>query len=136
MNCDEVREALADRLDGLLESEHAARLDAHTTACEKCAAARERQASLRERVYAPLAVEAAAENLRARIVERAASSRRVSRPFRRLVIPCVASFAVGVLVTLAVLGQRVPEPVPAARPAPVEIHEARPVIPPPLRRIH
>ena len=135
MNCTDVRSALPDRLDGLLPTARAARLDAHLMQCQACAAARDRLAALRAQVYTPIAVEAPTTGLRARIEARASTSITPRHPVRRFLIPCAASFAAGVIVTLALIGRRVPEPPPTAAPAPTEIQEARPIAPPPLRRI-
>jgi predicted anti-sigma-YlaC factor YlaD len=139
VKCAQARRLLPDHLDELVGPRTARALDAHVEHCAACRAVRERIEEGRRRLYAPFAVPPAPAGTEARI--RARIARPVPAPGRwRLAFSCAASFAAGVVVTLAVL----PRPAPAAR-APAVTHPLppaspaatayEPVVPPPRMRI-
>ncbi|MDJ0974720.1 MAG: zf-HC2 domain-containing protein [Planctomycetota bacterium] len=96
--CDRYQSQLPDHLDALLSTEDAETLEVHLESCAACRAAQMRAVALRDALYRPYDVDPLPDALRARI-ELAATQSRPARPV--LLLRYAASFAAGVLVTLA-----------------------------------
>ncbi len=140
MNCAQARRLLPDRLDELMGPAATRAVDAHVEHCTACRAARTHLEEGRRRLYTPFAVPPAPAGTEARIRARVAGRPVAAAGRWRLAFSCAASFAAGVLVTLAVL----PRPAPAARapavtrtlpPASPAATAYEPVVPPPRMRI-
>ena len=130
-----THDTFADRLDDLLTGDEASAFDRHVAACPTCAFTLSQAATRHARLATPFAVPEPAADLKARI--RADHARRApARTWR--VLRYAASFAAGVLVTIAahalapVSETPIAEPPPANRPTPA----ADISIPSLPRRIH
>lgn len=136
--CPDRPHSAEDRIDGLLSAADAARYDRHIEGCAQCADAHAASAAMLERLYAPFAVEPAAPDLVARTRE--AFARRPGSPVGQI-LRYAASFAAGVLVTLALTAiaqEETAAHTPAESPVtaePVDSPAATPSLPAPLARI-
>jgi anti-sigma factor RsiW len=135
MTCADSRPLLPDLLDGLLEASEESRVRAHLGECAACAAALAAAESERARWARPYAVPEAPADLPARVRALGLAPRSPSHWVRY-----AASFAAGVLLTLALGAWRAPATVAATSPtvpaATASVPDSRPPdAPQPLRRI-
>jgi anti-sigma factor RsiW len=132
MNCDDVRAALSDRLDDLLDASASRAVDEHLAACEACAARAERARRLRDALRRPWSVAPAPADMVERI--RGVAFRRPAPRVVGVLVRHGLAFAAGVLATLALVGSP-EEPRPAAPTAATPAVEVSHSPPPPPRRI-
>ncbi len=93
MNCDRVRDALPDRLDGRLDDIADSRLARHLAECEDCRA----EATLLEHLRQPVSVPFGLET---RVLAAVRSGRRSALPFR---FPATRHFAMAATVVFALV---------------------------------